>query len=311
MRQRAETIPTPEEVEIFITGAVHSPASRTARAAAGIFIEDGNPSCKGKCIPVAGEQSQYAAELFRVAALEATKITHRDTILTITSTQTHIMEAMNKKLPDWELEGWVDVKHRDVLRCLAAELKARRARTTFKIAAPASPEKAWCLKASILAKQSARNRVEERWDLTLPPNTALPGMRLQGNRQHVFYRSIREIKDRNRTPRPSTLKMLDAVRKDVEAAFGRYVTDADIWLALTAKDLLPRTTQFLWKGLHKAHRIGNYWNHIPECGDRAICQECGVLEDLEHILLRCTSPGQNIVWQTAETLWRRKKKSGP
>ncbi|KAJ7739789.1 hypothetical protein DFH07DRAFT_752023 [Mycena maculata] len=309
MRRRAETIPTPEEVEIFIAGAVHTLASRTARAAAGIFIEGGNPSCKGKCIPVTGEQSQYAAELF--TALEATKMTHRDTILTITSTQTHVMEAMNKKLPGWELEGWVGVKHRDVLRCLAAELKARRARTTFKTAVPASPEKARCLKASILAKQSARNRVEERWDLTLPPNTALPGMRLQGNRQRVFYRSIREIKDRNLTPRPSTLKMLDVVRKDVEFAFGRYVTDADIWLALTARDLLPRTAQFLWKGLHKAHRIGNYWNHIPECGDRAICQECGVLEDLEHILIRCTSPGQSIIWQATETLWREKEEEWP
>ncbi|KAJ7759419.1 hypothetical protein DFH07DRAFT_723856, partial [Mycena maculata] len=202
-----------------------------------------------------------------------------------------------------EIEGWVGIKHRDVLRCLAAELKARRARTVFKTAAPESPERTWCRKASMLAKRSAKTRAEERWDLTIPPNTALPGLHLQGNRQCVFYRSIREIKNKTLTPRPSTLKMLDVVRKDVKSAFGRYVTDADIWLAVSAKDLLPRTAQFLWKGLHKAHRIGSYWNHIPECGARAICQECGALEDLEHILLRCTSPGQSIIWQAAETLW--------
>ncbi|KAJ7759420.1 hypothetical protein DFH07DRAFT_741115, partial [Mycena maculata] len=83
VRWRAETIPPPAEVEIFIAGVVHAPVSQTACAAAGIFIEDGSTRDTGKCIPIAGEQSPYAAELF--AALEATKMTHRDTVLTITS----------------------------------------------------------------------------------------------------------------------------------------------------------------------------------------------------------------------------------
>ncbi|KAJ7812831.1 hypothetical protein B0H13DRAFT_1665956 [Mycena leptocephala] len=105
--------------------------------------------------------------------------------------------------------------------------------------------------------------------------------------------------------------MLETVRNDVADTFGRYVTDADIWTAAAAKDILPRTAQFLWKGLHNAHRIGGYWNNIPECEDRATCKNCDVLEDLEHILLGCTSPGQEFVWRAAESLWREKEPQWP
>jgi ribonuclease HI len=105
--------------------------------------------------------------------------------------------------------------------------------------------------------------------------------------------------------------MLEIVRREAASAFGRYVTDADIWKAMTTKDFLPRTAQFLWKGLHNAHRIGKYWTHIPECEDRATCQECDVLEDLDHILLGCASPGQEIIWPAAESLWREKEEHWP
>ncbi|KAJ7780648.1 hypothetical protein DFH07DRAFT_765167 [Mycena maculata] len=309
VRRRAATVPAPVAIEIFIAGSVHVPSSKKARAATGTFIEEGDMRNKGKCIPVVGEQSLYMAELF--AALEAVKMTNRDTVFTITSTQSYVLDAMNKKLPSWENDGWVDVKHRNVLRCLAAELKAQRARTIFKVAAPGSPERAQCKKASMLAKRSARIQTEERWDLTIPPDTALPGLPLQGNRQRVFYRSIREIKSQVLSPRPSTLMMLETVRRDAETTFGRHITEADIWQAVATKDILPRTAQFLWKGLHNAHRIGIYWTHILECEDRAICQECGVLEDLNHILLGCKSPGQEIIWQAAESLWRGKEDKWP
>ncbi|KAJ6621976.1 hypothetical protein B0H10DRAFT_1788983 [Mycena sp. CBHHK59/15] len=221
---------------------------------------------------------------------------------------------MNKKLPSWEHEGWVGVPHRDVLRCLSAELKARKVPTIFKLAHPGSHERALCRHASALVKRAARTPTDEQWELTLPPGMALPGLSLQGNRQHVFYRSIREIKTKTQAliPRYSTSKMLETVRKVAADAFGKYVTDADIWKALSTKDFLPWTAQFLWKGLHNAHWIGKYWTHIPECEEHATCSGCGdFIEDLEHILLDCTSPGQEIVWRAAESLWREKEGDWP
>ncbi|KAJ7882703.1 hypothetical protein B0H13DRAFT_1890726 [Mycena leptocephala] len=175
---------------------------------------------------------------------------------------------MNKKLTRWEHEGWVGIPNRDILRCLAAELKVRTASTIFKLAESGSTEKLRCREASELAKRAARTPTAEDWNLTLPQNTSLPGLSLQGNRQRVFYRRIREIKVETMAPRASTEKMLATVRR-------------------------------------------KYWSHIPECEERATCKDCGVVEDLEHILLGCASPGQELVWKAAESLWREKEPHWP
>jgi S-adenosylhomocysteine hydrolase len=110
-------------------------------AAAGIFVEKDDRSCRGKCLPTTADQSQHAAELY--AALEAIRCTDKNTTLTIVSTQDHVCDAMNK-LSGWEHEGWVGVSNRNVLRCMAAELKARKAPTIFEVAEPGSPDRERC-----------------------------------------------------------------------------------------------------------------------------------------------------------------------
>ncbi|KAJ7738442.1 hypothetical protein B0H14DRAFT_3097448 [Mycena olivaceomarginata] len=112
-------------------------------------------------------------------------------------------------------------------------------------------------------------------------------------------------------PRKSTVTNLQKIRGAMENTFGRVVSDADIWKAVSVKDILPRTAQFLWKGIHNALRIGTYWTHIPECGERAKCRDCEVTEDLEHILVGCRSPGQEIIWEAAKTLWLEKEAVWP
>jgi hypothetical protein len=169
-------------------------------------------------VPTIREQSQYVAEFF--AVLDAVRNTNTNSMLIIYSTQDYVCEAMNVKLHIWEHEGWVGTPHRDVLRCLAAELKARKASTTFKLAEPGTPERILCQQATILAKEAARAHKTTQWDLMLPKDTALPGLSLQGNKQQVFYRGIREEKTRKLTPRPSTVKTLEVVRKVVEDNFG-------------------------------------------------------------------------------------------
>jgi hypothetical protein len=146
---------------------------------------------------------------------------------------------MIKKLPGWEHEGWVGVQHCDVLRCIVAELKARKAPTIFKVADPGSPERALCRQAAVLAKRTARTPVNGEWDLTLPRDTALPRLSLQGNRQRVFYRRIREEKVRTLAPRTSTEIKLKVIRDAAENTFGRCVSNADIWKAVAVKDFLP------------------------------------------------------------------------
>ncbi|KAJ7494971.1 hypothetical protein FB451DRAFT_1477336 [Mycena latifolia] len=71
-------------------------------------------------------------------------------------------------------------------------------------------------------------------------------------------------------------------------------------------DFPRQVKNFLWKSLHSAHRIGDFWKHIPECEDRGICQFCDEPEDLEHIVLKCRRPGQDTIWSLVKDLWLRK-----
>ncbi|KAJ6611807.1 hypothetical protein B0H10DRAFT_1653032, partial [Mycena sp. CBHHK59/15] len=229
----------------------------------------------------------------------------------IMSAQPYIRDAMSKKLPGWEHVGWVGVPHREVLRCVAAELKARKAPTFLKVAATGTQDRTECKRAARVAKRAAKAPSVAAWDLSLPPDMALPGLSLQGNRQKTFYRSIREEKIKKLTPQASTTKNLEAVRLAVYNTFDCRVIDTQIWRSMSVKDFLPRTAQFLWKSIHNAHRIGTYWTHIPECKDRAVCKDCEVTEDLEHILIGCESPGQEVIWRAAKTLWLEKESEWP
>jgi ribonuclease HI len=50
---------------------------------------------------------------------------------------------------------------------------------------------------------------------------------------------------------------------------------------------------------------------FPTCEDHTICKECDETEDLTHILVGCNSPGQEIIWKAAETLWLEKEDRWP
>ncbi|KAJ7215844.1 hypothetical protein GGX14DRAFT_359282, partial [Mycena pura] len=41
------------------------------------------------------------------------------------------------------------------------------------------------------------------------------------------------------------------------------------------------------------------------------CRDCGVIERLEHILVKCKSPGQGVIWKAAETLWLERESTWP
>ncbi|KAJ7766987.1 hypothetical protein DFH07DRAFT_769658 [Mycena maculata] len=55
------------------------------------------------------------------------------------------------------------------------------------------------------------------------------------------------------------------------------------------------------------------WHYMTmvktQCEDRAMCQNCKTTEDLEHILVRCESPRQEIIWKVAKALWLEKETS--
>ncbi|KAF8164234.1 hypothetical protein K438DRAFT_1429458, partial [Mycena galopus ATCC 62051] len=229
----------------------------------------------------------------------------------IVSSQSYVSKAMIEKLAQWEREGWVGVTHCAILKCLAAQLKARVAETAFVVAPRASNAQIFCKEATRLAKLGASRNGIRQISLDVPGGTNLTGVRIQGNKQKVFYRGIREIKTQSLEPRRSTNRRLAEVRESLKHQQDKLFTDEQIWCSIRIKDFLPRTAQFLWRAMHNAHRVGEYWKHIPECEERAICQDCGEVEDLEHILVKCKSPGAEIIWGAARKLWLEKESDWP
>jgi hypothetical protein len=65
------------------------------------------------------------------------------------------------------------------------------------------------------------------------------------------------------------------------------------------------------RALHKNHKIGDYWSHIPNYEHRSTCHKCRTTEDLEHIILECDIPGREIVWNATKSLWLKKVNRWP
>lgn len=87
----------------------------------------------------------------------------------------------------------------------------------------------------------------------------------------------------------------------------RLPTDKRIWRSLYHEDFLRKTRTFLWMTFHNGFKVGNYWKNLNGCEERATCQHCNTEENMEHILTRCSAPGQQTVWDCATELWSLKE----
>ena len=111
--------------------------------------------------------------------------------------------------------------------------------------------------------------------------------------------------------RRGTAQMLDITRYAVHRNFGPMYNNKEIWLTIRNKEFNKPFCTFLWKALHKNHKIGSYWLHIENYEHRGICRNCEVLDDLEHIILECDVAGRETVWNITKNLWLKKHDTWP
>ncbi|KAJ3828617.1 hypothetical protein F5880DRAFT_1621083 [Lentinula raphanica] len=88
---------------------------------------------------------------------------------------------------------------------------------------------------------------------------------------------------------------------------GSTPSEGVLWKSVRHKDITKRIQFFLWMLYHDAYKVGEYWEQIPGFEQRANCPHCRVPETMEHILLECTCPGQQTVWDLAKELWSNQK----
>ncbi|KAJ6541601.1 hypothetical protein B0H19DRAFT_958216, partial [Mycena capillaripes] len=213
-------------------------------------------------------------------------------------------------LSTWEDKSWIGVTGKIPLKALAASLKRRIAATTFKTTgSDGTPVKAGTTEARDLARQGATRVEPDQVNFEIPDDFKLEGAKLSTMTQAIVYMGIKEAKAK--PFRKATDNNVKQVQAAMQQNFNRLPLPAEIWKSIRHKDFTRQTRNFLWKSIHGAHRIGEFWKHIPDCEQWGICQYCEETEDLEHILLKCKRPGQELIWKLTRDLWLRKHSRWP
>ncbi|KAJ6614396.1 hypothetical protein B0H10DRAFT_1803617, partial [Mycena sp. CBHHK59/15] len=233
---------------------------------------------------------------------------HPETSLRIHTRKGTLKNTLARDLGHLEDKGWIKTADREPLQALAAELKARTAATFFVVHSTVGADR--CTGASWLAREGCKKELSDDISLEIRRELKLRGAKLSSLTQAVAYAGIRETK--KRVSRPATENRIKQVQSDAQRQYRRLPATTQIWKGIRHKDFSRQVKNFLWKSMHDTHCIGKFWKHIPECEDRGICQFCpGDTEDLEHILLKCQRPGQEIIWKLAKELWLKKNENWP
>ncbi|KAG1837674.1 hypothetical protein C8R48DRAFT_751614 [Suillus tomentosus] len=129
--------------------------------------------------------------------------------------------------------------------------------------------------------------------------------------QRLFYKGIREANSQHRKRRQTRIALAITHHATREISLGTP-TEAQIWRSIRDKDLPKSIRGFLWKNLHGAYRLGEFWQNIPNFEQRGTCNLCREVESMEHILTECeNSPARKIIWKLAEELWKKREKDWP
>ena len=84
---------------------------------------------------------------------------------------------------------------------------------------------------------------------------------------------------------------------------GNLPSDRQLWESIQNQDLPWMFRAFLWKAMHGVHKLGRFWENIPNFEHRVNCRDCGEEDSLKHIMLWCLELGHGSVWPLAKAVW--------
>ncbi|TBU53793.1 hypothetical protein BD310DRAFT_791141, partial [Dichomitus squalens] len=215
------------------------------------------------------------------------------------------VESVTKLRPKLEAEGFLRHPNAALLRALLAVLNARSARTSFKLVKGRKGDTAM-ESALRLAAEAARRVAPDAVNVGVDPVWKISGASLAAMSQGFAYRAIKSAHAAKLKPRAQTNINLMNIIDDIESVFGVKVSTADVWRSIRSKHITKVCSQFLWKAIHDIFMIGKHWirEGMPEeYQSRAICETCGNLESMDHILFRCEATGQAEVWGELKKAW--------
>ncbi|KAJ7018275.1 ribonuclease H-like protein [Mycena alexandri] len=213
-----------------------------------------------------------------------------------------IIHVLTKGLEECEDKGWLGVADSVLLKAITAALRGRGTRCTLREAGDL--DRIGMSNAVELAKIGLDHGEPAPLYTDIPQDYNLDGIKLSSGTQSIFYQAIKAM--RTKPDRMKTTIMLDITQHAARDLSGRTPTDGDIWRSVRNKDISRTTRDFMWRCLHQAYKVGPYWSDIPTFEHWGTCRHCQVEESMEHILLECDAPGQEVLWKLAQRLWELK-----
>ncbi|TFY54492.1 hypothetical protein EVJ58_g8829 [Rhodofomes roseus] len=277
---------------------------RTAPEGSGIFLFKRNQETAAQLLhPLANIEDLTTSGEITAASYTVQRVPKDVPIEFICETQ-FLRDVLCKDLQRWEDSDWLGMSNKLALQDLINVLRQRCAPTSFR---KARTNEDWAIidNGRHLVKYLLDNNGIKTVSLTTDPTLHLSGARLSCLSQRTAYRLI--MQRRPIETRRSTALTVEAVLAKLNLTSENTITTNDLWRSLRNPDFRRPVSDFLWKSLHSAFRVGRFWAKISGYEDRAMCQYCGVVDSMTHILLECTAPGQIDIWTMAGNLWRRKQ----
>lgn len=287
-----------EKLTIYTDGSFLENGKHDARCGSGIWIAEDHP--QNRAIRIPGEkQSNQIAELS--AILVALQNTDPYVPITFMTDSKYAIDGLTKNLTRWEDDGWIDIANSEHIRATAYHLRKRSAQTSF-VWVKGNSGQIGNERADQLEREGAKKQNADHIDLSIPNEFNLQGARLSAITQSLAYKAIR--KQKKPTQRRQTTINLEVTRHAIQELTGHSENDTNIWNGCRNKDLNKKMRQFLFKAMHGAYRIGDYWLNIPTYEQRARCAHCNTdTESMEHILLECSNNARTIIWPLAKETW--------
>ncbi|KAG1771544.1 ribonuclease H-like protein [Suillus occidentalis] len=221
-----------------------------------------------------------------------------------------LRKNLTKNLTNQEDTDWMDHPNRILMKVLVAQLRKRCALTTI-IDTNKLADKTSAKHALALAKEGMVKDTYDTFETKVDAPFEISGMKLHIGTQRTFYKNIRNVQIKSKQRRLTNMNMARTLYAIGEAN-GATPTSEQVWLSIRHKDIPKSIRGFLWKSLHSAYKIGEFWDKIPHYENRGKCGLCSLPESMDHILLECDeSPASRVIWKAAKDLWLKRENNWP
>ncbi|KAG2755617.1 hypothetical protein P692DRAFT_201836748 [Suillus brevipes Sb2] len=122
----------------------------------------------------------------------------------------------------------------------------------------------------------------------------------------IFHLNIRQTHNPENERRYTVMNMAITQHAVLDIS-GKMSSREQVWISIRDRDIPKSIQGFLWKSIHRAYKIGEFWDKIPNYEGRGECGICRLPETMEHILIECNSIAVCTIWQAAKDLWCKRE----